>query len=214
MIILLGSFILFVLLSIPIAFSLGLSILVTLMVTKEMPLEIITQSMIKTLDSFLLLAVPLFIFSGVLMEYGGLSERLVNVARSFVSHYRGGLAAVAIIASAFFAALSGSGPATVAAIGGFMIPAMQREKYDLGFSAGILASAGTLGIIIPPSIPLIIYGVVTDTSVSDLFIAGIIPGIVVAFCLWLVSYFILRKQGFQGKLEKHSWSERLKLLNQ
>src|SRR5690625_1160662 len=121
-----------------------------------MPIDFIAQGMFSTVDSYALMAVPLFVFAGVLMEHGGLSRRLIDFAKSFVGHYTGGLAAVTIVACTIFASLSGSGPATVAAIGGIMIPAMVKEKYDIGFGSAVVASAGTLGIIIPPSIPLII----------------------------------------------------------
>src|SRR5690625_3224023 len=151
-------------LSVPIAFALGISSVLTLFITEKMPLNFIAQGMFTTIDSYALMAIPLFVFAGLIMEYGGLSRRLINFAKSLVGHQTGGLAGVSIIACTIFAALSGSGPATVAAIGGIMIPAMAAEKYDLGFSSGVVASAGTLGIIIPPSIPLIIYGIVTNTS--------------------------------------------------
>src|SRR5699024_9199398 len=124
-------------LSVPIAFALGISSVVTLIFTEKMPLNFIAQGMLTTVDSYSLIAVAMF----------------------FVGDVTGGLAAVSMIACTIFAALSGSGPATVAAIGGIMVPAMANEKYDIGFSSGVVASAGTLGIIIPPSIPLIIYGI-------------------------------------------------------
>lgn len=213
-IILFGSFIILMILNVPIAFALGISSIVTLLFSKEMLLTMVPQGMFTTVDSFALLAVPLFIFAGLIMEYGGLSRRLINVARSFVGHYTGGMAAVSILACTFFAALSGSGPATVAAIGGIMIPAMVKEKYDPAFSSGVVASGGTLGIIIPPSIPLIIYGVITNTSVTDLFLAGIIPGLIIAVVLWAVSYFIARKRNYVGYEEKLTWKEKLQAMNE
>lgn len=211
--ILFGSFIILMVLSVPIAFALGISSVVTLVFTEKMPLNFIAQGMFTTVDSYSLMAVPLFVFAGLIMEYGGLSRRLIDVAKSFVGHFTGGLAAVSIIACTIFAALSGSGPATVAAIGGIMVPAMANEKYDIGFSSGVVASAGTLGIIIPPSIPLIIYGITTNTSIGDLFIAGVIPGLLIAASLWGISYIISKKNHFTGTGEKATWKERWQYLN-
>ncbi|MBP1931409.1 TRAP transporter large permease [Ammoniphilus resinae] len=202
-----GSFILLMLINVPIAFALGISSILTLWATQKMPLVIIAQGMFSTIDTYALLAVPLFIFAGVLMEFGGMSRRLINVAKSLVGHYTGGLAAVSILACTFFAALSGSGPATVAAIGGIMIPAMVKEKYDAGYSSAVVASAGTLGIIIPPSIPLVIYGVITSTSIESLFMAGVIPGLLLAIVLWGLSYVMAKKRGYTGSNQKIDWKE-------
>lgn len=212
--ILFGSFILLMILSVPVAFALGIASALTLFFTEKMPLQYIAQGMFTTVDSYALMAVPLFVFAGLIMEHGGLSRRLINVAKSFVGHQTGGLAGVAILACTVFAALSGSGPATVAAIGGIMIPAMVKENYDKGFSSGVVASAGTLGIIIPPSIPLIIYGITTNTSIGDLFIAGIIPGLFIAAILWGLSYIISKKNGFVGTSEKANWKERFTYINE
>ncbi|SFD40985.1 C4-dicarboxylate transporter, DctM subunit [Lentibacillus persicus] len=212
--ILFGSFIVLMILSVPIAFALGISSVLTLFITEKMPLNFIAQGMFTTVDSYALMAIPLFVFAGMIMEYGGLSRRLIDVAKSFVGHYTGGLAGVAIVACTIFAALSGSGPATVAAIGGIMVPAMVKEGYDKGFSSGVVASSGTLGIIIPPSIPLIIYGIVTSTSIGDLFIAGVIPGLFIAAVLWGVSYIFSKKRNYVGSETKPSWKERFKYINE
>lgn len=214
LLILFGSFVLLMLINVPIAFALGISSVLTLMFSKKMQLSIIIQGMFSSLDSYALLAVPLFIFAGLLMEYGGLSRHLINVAKTFVGHFKGGLGGATILACTFFAALSGSGPATVAAIGGLMIPAMVKDKYDPGFSAGVVASAGTLGIIIPPSIPLVIYGVITSSSIGELFIAGVLPGLCIAAALWGVSYFRLRKNEEIVIHKKTTWKEKLKALNE
>lgn len=212
--VLFGTFIILLLINVPVAFALGISSVVTLLYTEKMPLDIIARGMFTTIDGFTLLAVPLFILAGLVMEYGGLSRRLINIAKSFVGHYYGGLASVSIVACAFFAALSGSGPATVAAIGGIMIPAMVKEKYDTGYSCGVVASAGTLGIIIPPSIPLVIYGIVANTSIAKLFIAGVIPGILIAAALFVLSYGIARKRGYKGTQQKAGWKERIQYINE
>lgn len=208
-----GSFVLLMILNVPIAFALGISSVVTLLVTEKVPIQFVAQGMFTTVDSYAIMAIPLFVFAGLIMERGGLSNRLINVAKSFVGHHTGGLAIVSIFACTVFAMLSGSGPATVAAIGGIMIPAMMKEKYDGGFSSAVVASAGTLGIIIPPSIPLIIYGITTNTSIGDLFIAGIVPGVIIAILLWVMSYLMAKKRGYKGD-EKATWGERLKYLNE
>src|SRR5699024_4375364 len=200
-------------LSVPIAFALGISSVLTLLVSKKISLNYFAQGMFTTIDSYALMAIPLFVFAGLIMEYGGLSRRLLYVSKSLVGHQTGGLAGVSIIACTIFAALSGSGPATVAAIGGIMVTAMANEKYDLGFSSGVVASAGTLGIIIPPSIPLIIYGITTNTSIGDLFIAGVILGLLMAVSLCGISYIISKKNHFTGTGEKANWKERWQYLN-
>src|SRR5690625_933581 len=207
--VLFGSFVVLMILSVTIAFALGISSVLTLLVSKKISLNYFAQGMFTTVDSYALMAIPLFVFAGLIMEYGGLSKRLINFAESPVGHQTGGLAGVSILACTIFAALSGSGPATVAAIGGIMIPAMVKENYDLGFSSAVVASAGTLGIIIPPSIPLIIYGIVTNTSIGDLFIAGIVPGLLIAGLLWIISYIFSKKRGFVGADTKASRQERI-----
>lgn len=207
------SFIILLLLSVPIAFALGISSLLTLLVTERIPLNFLAQGMFTTVDSYALMAVPLFVFSGMIMEYGGLSRRLIDVAKAFVAHFTGGLAAVSLLAAATFAMLSGSGPATVAAIGGIMIPAMIREKYGAPFSAGLMATAGGVGIVIPPSIPLIIYGITTNTSIGDLFQAGLVPGFIIVTILWVVAYLTSRKRGHRAMSAKASWRERGSALN-
>lgn len=203
------SFLGLLLLGMPVAFALGISSVLTIYFTDIIPMGYLAQTLFGSVNSYPLLAVPLFVFSGVLMEYGGLSRRLTDVARAFVGHITGGLAAVSLVATAIFAMLSGSGPATVAAIGGIMIPAMAREGYSLRYSAGLLATGGGVGIIIPPSIPLIIYGVTTNTSVGDLFLAGIVPGFMVVFLLYLVSRHYARKHNYGSNVQRTPWPQRL-----
>lgn len=202
------SFLILLLIGVPVAFALGISSVLTVLATEVVPLNYLTQSMFTAVDSYPLLAVPLFVLSGVIMEYGGLSRRLIDSARTFVGHMTGGLSAVALLATTVFAMLSGSGPATVAAIGGIMIPAMIREGYGKGYSAAVLATAGGVGIVIPPSIPLIIYGITTGTSIGDLFLAGAIPGIIIAVLLYTVSRFYAKKHGYGGDVKKATWKER------
>lgn len=206
------GFLLLLLLGMPIAFALGISSVVAVLFTEVIPPSYLAQTMFGAVNSYPLLAVPLFVLAGVIMEYGGLSRRLIDVARTFVGHLTGGLAAVALLATAVFAMLSGSGPATVAAIGGIMIPSMIREGYGKPYSAAVLATAGGAGIVIPPSIPLVIYGVTTDTSIGDLFLAGVLPGVIVLSLLFIVSQFFARKNGFGKGAAKAGWAERGKAL--
>ncbi|SJN11193.1 TRAP-type C4-dicarboxylate transport system, large permease component [Leucobacter sp. 7(1)] len=206
------SFLLLLVLGLPIAFALGLSSLLTALITGVIPASYLTQTMFGAVDSYPLLAVPLFVLSGVIMERGGLSRRLIEVARAFVGHIRGGLAAVSLLATAVFAMLSGSGPATVAAIGGIMIPAMIREGYGKPYSAAVLATAGGAGIVIPPSIPLVVYGITTSTSIGDLFLAGFIPGFIIVVLLYLVSRHLAKKHGYGANVPRASWGERWRAL--
>ncbi|SDN61224.1 C4-dicarboxylate transporter, DctM subunit [Halomonas shengliensis] len=202
------SFIVLLILGMPVAFALGVSSMLSVMMTEVVSVNYLTQTMFGAIDSYSLLAVPLFVLSGVIMEYGGLSKRLIEAAKAFVGHITGGLPAVTLLGTTVFAMLSGSGPATVAAIGGIMIPAMIREGYGRGFSAGTLATAGGVGIVIPPSIPLIIYGITTNTSIGDLFLAGLIPGLVIVLTLYIVSRYICKKNGYGIKSPKANWGER------
>ncbi len=193
---LLGLLTLFLALSVPIGISLGLSTAITLALTSPIPLTMMAQTCFTGLDSFPLLAIPFFMLAGSLMGYGGISKRLVNFAESLVSFMIGGLAMVTVVSCMFFAAISGSGPATVSAIGGFMIPSMKEKKYPGPFAAALAAAAGSIGVIIPPSIPFVIYCVIAGASVGELFIAGIVPGILIGLSLMLVSYFTARRESF------------------
>lgn len=201
-------FAILLLIGMPIAFALGIASVLAVIVTEVIPVSYLTQTMFGAVDSYPLLAVPLFVFSGVIMEYGGLSRRLIDVAKAFVGHITGGLAAVALMATTVFAMLSGSGPATVAAIGGIMIPSMIREGYSKGYSAGVLATAGGVGIVVPPSIPLVIYGITTNSSIGDLFMAGFIPGLIIVIVLYLISRHFAKKHGFGAGVAKATWKER------
>jgi C4-dicarboxylate transporter DctM subunit len=197
-------FILFFLLAfinVPIAFTLGFAVIVPLMITKTFPLVTVSMAMTQAIDSFPFMAIPFFILAGNLMDRGGISERLVKFADSLVGSVYGGLAIVTIIACTFFGAISGSGPATVASIGGIMIPFMVKEGYDAGFAAAIAAAAGCLGLFIPPSIAMITYGVTTGQSIGDLFIGGVGPGIMTAIGLSIVAYLISKKRGYKGHAE-------------
>lgn len=194
-------------LSIPIGITLGLATGLVMWLTSDIPIIMLAQKSVTGLDSFPLLAIPFFILAGALMCNGGISRRLVALAESLVGYIVGGLAMVTVLACMFFAAISGSGPATVSAIGSFMIPSMKEKNYDGGFAAAITAAAGTIGVIIPPSIPFVIYCVVAQCSIGDMFIAGIIPGIMVGVALMTVCYCTAKKRNYQTLDKRPRFSE-------
>lgn len=199
--ILFGSLAVMIFLNIPIAIALGLSSIFTLVYVGD-PLGVVPSMMQATVQKFTLLTIPLFILAGALMDKGGISKRLINLANCFFAGMHGGMGIVAVIAAMFFAAISGSGTATVAAIGSILIPAMMKEGYNGGFSAGLSAISGSLGTVIPPSITFIIYGMITGESIGDLFFAGIVPGLLFGGILCVYTYFIAKKNnwGGQGKM--------------
>ncbi|WP_041075382.1 TRAP transporter large permease [Bacillus sp. OxB-1] len=198
----LGSVLLLgLLIGIPIAIAIGIAVTVALIIS-DIPALFLTQSAFTALDSFPLMAIPFFILAGSLMETGGLSNRLITFANSFMKPFTGGFALVTMVACFFFAALSGSSPATVAAIGTIMFPAMVKKGYDPGFSAAVSASGGGLGILIPPSIPLIMYGILASVSISDMFLAGFGPGSVAALLLMLTVLVISKRKGYKGSGKK------------
>lgn len=187
-VILLITLILFIL-GVPLFVVLGIATALCFWLIEESPLVVIAQQMFTTTDSFPLLAIPFFVLAGMIMISGGIARRLVDFARSLVSWLPGGLGITTVIACMFFAAISGSSPATVAAIGMIMFPALIKERYQENFSLGLVTSAGSLGILIPPSIPMIIYGIIAGVSVNKLFIAGVLPGIFIG--LLLITFTIL-----------------------
>ncbi len=185
-----GSLIGLILLNIPIAISIGIAAFLGIFVS-TLPINtvVIAQRMFTSIDSFPFMAIPFFMLAGGLMGKGGISRRLIDLSSTVIGSLRGGLGLITILASAFFGAISGSNPATVAAIGGIMIPAMVAKKYPAPFAGAIGAAGGTLGVVIPPSIPMITYGVVAGVSIGDLFIAGIGPGLLMAVSLAAVVIF-------------------------
>lgn len=193
-----GLFIVLILFSVPIGYAIGISTLATLAFFTEIPAVFVTQNAITGVDSFPLMAIPFFILAGNLMSTGGVAKRLLDFASLLFGAITGGLGMVTTVACMFFAAISGSAMATTSAIGSFMIPAMKEKDYDVGFSASLAAAAGTIGVIIPPSIPFVIYGVVVGASISDLFIAGFIPGILMGVALLVTCFFLSKKHGYKG----------------
>ncbi|MEW6662410.1 MAG: TRAP transporter large permease [Bacillota bacterium] len=195
-----GTMFLLLLLNVPIAISLGMASIVTLNLgTMPTPPLVVAQRMFTAIDSFPFMAIPFFMLAGSIMEFGGISRRLINFTKTLVGGVPGGLGVITIVASAFFGAISGSNPATVAAIGGIMIPSMIKAGYPKDFASAIAAAGGTLGVIIPPSIPMVTYGVVASVSIGTLFMAGFIPGIMIALGLTLVVVFYARKLGLKGE---------------
>ncbi|PID56128.1 C4-dicarboxylate ABC transporter permease [candidate division KSB3 bacterium] len=189
-------FALLMLSSAPMAIVLGLTSTLSITLLTKVPLRVIPQQLFTAVDSSALMAVPFFILAGQLMTSGKIADRLIKVASALTSSLRGGLAISAVLACAFFAAISGSSPATVVAVGSMMIPALTERGYHKNFSTGLLTTAGSLGIMIPPSIPMIIYALIMNVSVTKEFLAGIVPGL-------LISGLFIAYSSFQAK--KHRW---------
>jgi len=192
--ILLILFAVLLLLGVPIAIAIALSTFVAIL-QAGVPIDTLARSMFSGVDSFSLMAIPFFVFAGDLMLAGGTSKRLIDFTKKWVGWTTGGLPIAGVLSSMFFAALSGSSPATVAAIGGIMIPSLKQARFSEKFSVGLMTAAGSLGIIIPPSITFLVYGSVAEVSIGKLFIAGILPGIFIGLVLMVVGYIIAKKQG-------------------
>ena len=182
----------FMFLGVPIAISLGLSGAVSILLFSQDSLSSLAIKLFETSDSYTFLAIPFFLLSGAFMTTGGVAQRLIDFANACVGHIRGGLAIAAVLACMLFAALSGSSPATVAAVGSIAVAGMVRSGYPREFGAGIICNAGTLGILIPPSIVMVVYSAATETSVGKLFMAGVIPGILLGVALMVVIYIVAR----------------------
>ena len=201
-------FVLF-LVGIPICFSLGL-VSIFGMVQGATPMIVVIQRLFTGADSTALIAIPLFILAGGLMVQGGISNRIVSFADALIGHFPSGLALVSILACMFFAAITGSAIAATAAIGGIMIPIMREKNYEDTFSAPLIACGGSIGPIIPPSIPLLLYGTMANVSVGKLFIGGFIPGIIMGVGLMIYSYFVGKKRHYVGREKKASREEILR----
>lgn len=185
-------------LGVPVAFALCLSALLYMVLFVDVPLIIIAQQMLSGVDKFTLMAIPFFVIAGTLMEQGGISRRIVDFSKAVVAPLPGGLAIVVVVASVIFAAMTGAGAATTAAVGSIMIPAMVKDGYDPDYSCALQASAGIFGPLIPPSILMVLYGVTAGVSVGDMLLSGALPGLLMAFAVMLVVVFYAIKSGHKS----------------
>ncbi len=211
MTVLFGTFIVLLLIRVPIGVSLAVASLVAFWVQGDFNILQAASRMFEGINSFPLLAIPGFVFTGVVMARGGIAKYLVEAVRAWVGHVPGGLSVVVVVSSMIFAAISGSSPATAAAIGSVTIPAMIQNGYSRRYAMGLVATSGTLGILIPPSITMIIYGITTDQSIGKLFIAGIIPGILLGGSLIAFAIWYAVKNDY-GRLPRADWPERWRAL--
>ena len=193
----------------PISISLGLTVLTYLFTMTTVPIESVALKLFTGIEKFEIMAIPFFILAGNFLTHGGVARRMINFASSMVGHWHGGLGLAGVLACALFAAVSGSSPATVVAIGSIILPAMIKQGFPARFGAGVITTSGALGILIPPSIVMVMYAVATNTSVGQLFIAGIIPGIVLATMLGLTTWWRARKNNYPRQ-PVVSWRERLR----
>jgi tripartite ATP-independent transporter DctM subunit len=210
-VLLLGAFLVLLFAGVPVALAMLASSIINLLYLNlfgiPLPPIVVAERILSSINSFPLLAVPFFIFAGVIMNRGGLTGQLVNVARAFVGHFHGGTAQVNVLASILFSGISGSASADAAAIGSMLIPTMKREGYPAGFAVGITAASATIGPIIPPSVVMIIYSAMTNLSVGALFLAGVIPGFTIGIALMVIVALMSRREGFPRQ-ERMGWGER------
>lgn len=204
-------FVVLTLIGVPLFVSVGLTTALALFLI-DIPYTLLAQTGYGSLTPFPLLTIPLFVLAGRLMEVGGMASRMISIATNLVGAYRGSMGLVTVFACMLFAALSGSGPATTAAIGSVTVPAMRREGYDVPFAAAITASAGALGSLIPPSNLMIIYGLVSETSIPRLFLAGLLPGLLVTILLMITTYIVARRRKYGGNGAPFSWQPFLRAL--
>ena len=197
-IIMFGCMLLLIAIGLPIGYAIATSTIVTFITYSSTPLRIVSQNAFTGIDSFVLLAIPFFILAGILMSAGGVARRLVDIADAFIGWITGGLGMASVLTATFFGAISGSGAATTSAVGSLMLPEMKRKKYGEEFSATLIASAGSIGVIIPPSIPFVVYGVTVGISIGDLFLAGIPAGVGMCLALMIACYIISKKKGYKG----------------
>ena len=193
----------------PISIALGLTVLSFLFFFADVPIEAVAMKLFTGIEKFEIMAIPFFILAGNFLTHGGVAKRMINFATSLVGHWHGGLALAGVMACALFAAVSGSSPATVVAIGSIMIPAMVRAGFPKRFGAGVITTSGSLGILIPPSIPMVIYCVATNSSVGAMFMGGVIPGLMLMTLLGLVAWFVAKKNNYP-RMPKATGAERFK----
>ena len=197
----------------PISIALGLTVLTFLFTLTQVPLESVALKLFTGIEKFEIMAIPFFILAGNFLTHGGVAKRMIRFASDMVGHFYGGLALAGVMACALFAAVSGSSPATVVAIGSILLPAMVKAGFPNRFGAGVITTSGALGILIPPSIVMVMYSVSTNTSVGALFMAGVIPGLVLAFMLGLTTWYLARKNDYP-RLPKASFVQRFKSFKQ
>ncbi|GAB2939227.1 TRAP transporter large permease [Aquaspirillum soli] len=197
----------------PISISLGLTVLTFLFTMTEVPIESVALKLFTGIEKFEIMAIPFFILAGNFLTHGGVARRMINFASSMVGHWHGGLALAGVVACALFAAVSGSSPATVVAIGSILLPAMVKQGYPKSFGVGVIGTSGGLGILIPPSIVMVIYAVSTNSSIGKLFIAGIVPGLLLAAVLLGVTWAVAKKRNYP-RMAKASWGQRLAALRE
>ena len=191
----------------PISIALGLTVLSFLFTMTDVPVQAVALKLFTGIEKFEIMAIPFFILAGNFLTHGGVARRMIDFATSMVGHWHGGLALSGVLACALFAAVSGSSPATVVAIGSILLPAMLKQGYPKSFGAGVVTTSGALGILIPPSIVMVMYSVSTNTSVGKLFMAGVIPGLLLAFLLGLTTWILARKKNYP-RLPRASFAER------
>ncbi|MDQ1829602.1 TRAP transporter large permease [Massilia scottii] len=191
----------------PVSISLGLTVLTFLFTMTDVPIASVALKLFTGIEKFEIMAIPFFILAGNFLTHGGVARRMLNFATAMVGHWHGGLALGGVVACALFAAVSGSSPATVVAIGSIVLPAMVRQGYPKRFGAGVVTVSGGLGILIPPSIVMVMYSVTTNTSVGQLFMAGVIPGLMLASLLGLTTWYLARKNNYP-RMPKASWGQR------
>lgn len=208
-VILFAIFVVLFMLHVPIGISLGIASIVTLFINGDFSMFMIAQRMFTGMDSTPLMAIPGFVFAGVIMGRGGISNALIQFMRAWIGHFRGGLAIIVMLACMVFAAISGSSPATAAAVGGIMIPAMIAGGYDKKFSMGAVAAGGTIGILIPPSITFVLIAITAEQSIARLFTAGILPGIFLTFVFIVIAVAYSRLKNYGGE-QRATWEERKK----
>jgi C4-dicarboxylate transporter, DctM subunit len=197
----------------PISISLGLTVLTFLFTMTQVPIESVALKLFTGIEKFEIMAIPFFILAGNFLTHGGVARRMIRFATSMVGHMHGGLGLAGVLACALFAAVSGSSPATVVAIGSVILPAMVKQGFPGRFGAGVVTTSGALGILIPPSIAMVMYSVSTNTSVGALFIAGIVPGLALAGALAFTTWWIARKNNYP-RLPKATWRERMSALRE
>jgi C4-dicarboxylate transporter DctM subunit len=191
----------------PISIALGLTVLTFLFTMTQVPLESVALKLFTGIEKFEIMAIPFFILAGNFLTHGGVAKRMIRFATALVGHWHGGLALGGVLACALFAAVSGSSPATVVAIGSILLPAMVAQGFPKKFGVGVIGTAGALGILIPPSIVMVIYAVSANASIGKLFIAGIVPGLLLAALLMFVAWFVAWKRGYP-RMKKATWGER------